>query len=63
MLVVLREHAARYYVPVVRRLPWIDVDDAHDAGGADLECDAAGSVELVCENVLVVGERDDELNN
>ena len=63
VLVVLGEGAGRDYIAVGAGLAGVDVDDGDDAGGARLEGDGAGEVELVGEDVLVVGEGDDELHD
>lgn len=63
VLVVLGERTRVDDVAVVALLAWVDVDDADDAGGARLDDDAAGLVELVGEDVLVVGQGNDELHD
>lgn len=63
VLVVLRQDAGPDDIAVVALLAWIDVDNTDDAGGARFDRDPACLVELVGEDVLVVGERDDELHN
>lgn len=41
----------------------IDIDNRHNSCSADLCSDTGGLIELEAENILVVCERDDELNN
>jgi len=63
VLVILGEDAAGDDVAVIGGLAWVDVDNGHDARGADLQGDAAGGVEFVGEDVFVVCECDDELDD
>lgn len=63
VLVVLGEDTRRNNVAVLGRLTLVNGDDADHAGGARLDGDAAGLVELEGEDVLVVGEGADELDD
>ncbi|KAF4506524.1 hypothetical protein G6O67_006601 [Ophiocordyceps sinensis] len=63
VLVVLRQGARADDVAPGRRLAGVDVDDGHDARCPGLDGDAGRLVELEGEDVLVVGERDDELQD
>lgn len=61
VLMVLSQHTWADDVAVVGLFAWVDVDDGDDACGAGLNVDATGLVELVGEDVFVVGEAVDLL--
>ena len=62
VLMVLGQHARTDYVAVIAGLASIDVDRADNTSGTCLNVDATRLIELVGENVLVVGQCDDELH-
>jgi hypothetical protein len=63
MLMILCEGSRADDVSPGGGLAGVDVDDGDDAGGAGFDDDASCLVELVVEDVLVVGEGDDELDD
>lgn len=60
---VLRQGSGTDNVAPVCGLAWIDVDDRDDTGGTGFDADTTSLIELECENVFVVGKRDDKLDN
>lgn len=63
VLMVLCHDAWIDDIPVVAGFTWINVDTAHNASSPGFNIDATGLVELVVEDVFVVGQRDDELDD
>jgi len=63
MLMVLGEYTRVDDVAVVAGLAGVDVDTADDTGCSGLDVDATRLVELVGEDVFVVGQSDDELDD
>lgn len=63
VLMVLGEYTRVDDVAVVAGLAGVDVDTADDTGCSSLDVDATRLVELVGEDVFVVGQGDDELDH
>ena len=63
VLVVLGEGAWGDDVAVRRRLALVDVDNRDDSRGSGFNGNGARLVEFVGEDVLVIGEGDDELHD
>lgn len=63
VLVILCQRAATHHIPIVARLAWVNIDDTDDASCPGFNGDAACLIELVSENILIVGQCDDELND
>ena len=62
VLMVLSQDAGADDISVIASLSSIDVDRADNASSTRLNVDTARLVKLVGENVLVVGQCDDELH-
>lgn len=63
MLMVLSQGTGRHDISVRACLAWVDIHDTDDTCGSCLDANAAGKIELVREDVFVVGQGDDELDD
>jgi hypothetical protein len=63
VLVVLGQGTRADHIAPGGGLALIDIDNGYDAGSTCLDVDTGGLVELECKDVLVVGKRDDELDD
>lgn len=63
VLVILGQHPLAHYISIVTSLARIDAYHTENARRSDFDGDTARLVEPVCEDILVVGERDDELHH
>jgi len=58
---VLGQHSGGDDVSPRTGLPRIDGDGAHDSRSTSFNGDSSGLVEVVCKDVFVISQRDDEL--